>query len=196
METNGTDNNKRQQIRPLSLTQESAVDLLAAGKNDREVGEALGLSRVTVTKWRLYHPEFQAALNARRYEVWGAGVDRLRSLIPQALDALGEALNTPTMALRLKAAETVLELVQLPRPVPSGPTDAEEIIRKQISDRAHVLGLRMARAQYGDEDDDDEDEAERQATEEVLSELAARLAEPADHADGAGGHGDNNQEPC
>ena len=46
----------------LTLAQQNAVDLLAAGKNDTETADALKLNRVTVTRWRLYSPEFRAAL--------------------------------------------------------------------------------------------------------------------------------------
>ena len=50
----------------LTLAQQNAVDLLAAGKNDTETAELLKLTRVAVTRWRLYSPEFRAALAVRR----------------------------------------------------------------------------------------------------------------------------------
>src|SRR5262245_37800326 len=83
----------RQHKRGLTLPQQNAVDLLTVGKTDKEAAELLGLDRTTVAKWRLYDPVFQAQLNARRAEVWAAGLDRLRSLIPKALDALAAELE-------------------------------------------------------------------------------------------------------
>jgi hypothetical protein len=83
---NGTPVYARQHSRTPTLPQLNAIDLLAAGKTDSEAAELLNLSRTTVTKWRLYDPVFQAALNRRRAEVWGAAADRLRSLIPTALN--------------------------------------------------------------------------------------------------------------
>ena len=77
----------------LTLAQQNAVDLLAAGKNDTETADALSLNRVTVTRWRLYSPEFRAALADQRAAVWGASADRLRALLPKALDALADALE-------------------------------------------------------------------------------------------------------
>src|SRR5262249_40639442 len=77
----------------LTLPQQSAIDLLAAGKTDSEVAELLQLSRPTVSKWRLYDPHFQAALHRRRAEIWGAAGDRLRSLVPKALDSLAGILE-------------------------------------------------------------------------------------------------------
>jgi hypothetical protein len=50
--------------RELSEQQQSAVELLAAGKTDKQTAETLSLPVERVTKWRLYDPVFQAALNA------------------------------------------------------------------------------------------------------------------------------------
>src|SRR5919108_5375055 len=62
-----------------TAAQQRAVELLVAGRSDREAAEALGVSRVTVTRWRLYDPCFQVELNRRRDELWAAAADRLRS---------------------------------------------------------------------------------------------------------------------
>jgi hypothetical protein len=127
---NGTPVYTRQHSRTPTLPQLSAIDLLAAGKTDQEAADLLQLHRTTVTKWRLYDPVFQAALNRRRAEVWGAAADRLRSLIPRALDALAAALEDPAHPGRLKAAA---ELLRLAAPTGTalavGPTDPEEIVR-------------------------------------------------------------------
>jgi hypothetical protein len=89
-----------------------------------------------VTKWRLYDPVFQAALNRRRAEVWGAGIDRLRALIPKALDALADELDKADSPNRLKAAGEVLRLAQFPGPARgTGPSDAEEIVRQIVAQR-------------------------------------------------------------
>lgn len=83
---------KRQGIPPLAIEQLNAIDQLVLGLSDREVAEKVGVARQTVTSWRLYHPGFQAELNKRRKEVWGASSDRLRSLLPNALDRIEKAL--------------------------------------------------------------------------------------------------------
>jgi hypothetical protein len=56
-----------------------------------------------MTKWRLNSPALQAALNRRRCEDWGPGIDRLRSLIPKALDARAEELEHKDSRNRVKA---------------------------------------------------------------------------------------------
>lgn len=119
----------------LTVTQLSAVDLLAAGKNDTEAANELKLNRVTVTRWRLYSPTFQAALNVRRAEVWGSAADRLRALVPKAVGVLAEALESGELDLRYGAA---LDLLKLAGPLPAleaQPFDADEIVRSMVLQR-------------------------------------------------------------
>jgi hypothetical protein len=129
----------------LTLAQQNAVDLLAGGKNDTETAKALGLNRVTVTRWRLYSPEFRAALADRRAAVWGASADRLRALLPRAIDTLAEALGRPG---QVKTALAVLKLAGSLPPPPSEPTDPDEVVRRTVD----------AERQHARERDDDFDE--------------------------------------
>jgi hypothetical protein len=136
MKANGTAVYQRQHKRGLTLPQLNAIDLLASGKTDKETAELLSLSRTCVTKWRLYDPVFQAALNRRRAEVWGSGIDRLRSLIPKALDALADELENRDSPNRLKAAGEILRLAHLPADaLRTGPTEPEEIVRRIVEGR-------------------------------------------------------------
>jgi hypothetical protein len=151
MKSNGTPVYARQHKGGLTLAQQNAIDLLAAGKTDTETAELLQLSRVTVTKWRLYSPTFQAALNQRRAEVWGAGIDRLRCLIPKALDALAQELEDRDSPNRVKAAVEILRLAQLPAGWHQiGPAEAEEIVRQIVkARRAQTPGLLDTLAEDG-----------------------------------------------
>jgi hypothetical protein len=136
VKANGTAVYQRQHKRGLTLPQLNAIDLLASGKTDKETAELLGLSRTCVTKWRLYDPVFQAALNRRRAEVWSAGIDRLRFLIPKALDALADELEKKDGPNRVKAASEILRLAQLPAgSLGIGPSDAGEIVRQLVTER-------------------------------------------------------------
>ncbi|MFO0821980.1 MAG: hypothetical protein U0792_02490 [Gemmataceae bacterium] len=114
----------------LTLPQQSAVDLLASGKNDSETAAALGLHRVSITRWRLYSAEFRAALNARRAAIWGASADRLRALLPRALDALADALENADD--KLNVALAVLKLAGPLPVVPSEPTVSEDIMLAKV----------------------------------------------------------------
>jgi hypothetical protein len=77
----------------LTRKQLLAVDLLASGVGDRKVAETVECDASTVWRWRTSNPGFIAALNARREEVWASSLDRIRSLLPIALDVVEEALQ-------------------------------------------------------------------------------------------------------
>ncbi|QJX00247.1 hypothetical protein [Frigoriglobus tundricola] len=124
----------------LTLDQQSAVDLLAGGKTDTETAAALNLNRVTVTRWRLYSLEFRAALAVRRADVWGAAADRLRALIPKAIDALADALADTTNAdQRVTVALAVLKLAGPPAIPPDTPTDPNEIVREIVEREREMM---------------------------------------------------------
>lgn len=117
---------------PLTVAQHSAVDLLAGGKNDTETADALNLHRVTITRWRNYLPEFRAALAERRKAVWGSAGDKLRALVPKALDTLAAELEHG--ADKAQVALAVLKMAGAAiAVVPNDPTDPEEYIRELVN---------------------------------------------------------------
>jgi hypothetical protein len=119
--------------RALSPQQQAAVELLSAGKTDKQTAETLSLPAERVAKWRLYDPIFQGALNACRAEVWQMSIDRLRSMIPQALDTLAEELSRADTPDRCKLALDILRLAKLPDIAPQGPADPDTIVRQAVN---------------------------------------------------------------
>lgn len=112
----------------LSIPQQNALDLLVTGKSDAETAEAIGVHRVTVTRWRLYSPEFRAALAGHRLAIWGHATDRLRTLVPKAIDALAESLEQGE-----DKATIAMAILKLAGPIPltvSESTDPEEVLRR------------------------------------------------------------------
>ncbi|MEW9110738.1 MAG: hypothetical protein AB2374_15415 [Cytobacillus gottheilii] len=77
----------------LTTAQLNAIDLLVTGKTDQEVANIIEVNRVTVTKWRNYDISFQAELNKRRKEIWGASIDKLRALVPKAMERLEKEVD-------------------------------------------------------------------------------------------------------
>ena len=77
----------------LSPQQETALDLLATGANVTATAEQVKVSRQTVSEWLNHHAAFQAALNMRRRELFTENQERLRSLIPKALETLEGSLG-------------------------------------------------------------------------------------------------------
>lgn len=123
----------------LTLAQQNAVALLVAGKNDTETAATLGLNRVTVTRWRLYSPDFRAELNLRRAEVWAVGAAKLQALVSAALEVFAEGLSSGLLVHRLEVARDVLKLAG-PPPVPAvGPTDPAAIVRESVHERRKAI---------------------------------------------------------
>jgi transposase-like protein len=78
----------------LNVQQQTAADLLALGNNVTRVAEQVGVARQTVSEWLNQNPAFEAAVNQRRQENWDNASNRLRSLLPNALDVLEQALKS------------------------------------------------------------------------------------------------------
>jgi hypothetical protein len=109
------------------------VELLADGKGYTEVAERLGVSRSKLARWRWYSPEFQAALNRRRSEAWGTGIDQLRALVPIAIGSLKKEMTDSFCPNRLQAAVAVLKIVGIqPGNLTPGPVEADEIVRNIV----------------------------------------------------------------
>jgi hypothetical protein len=77
----------------LTIAQQNAIDLLAAGATDVFAAGAVGVKQNTVTKWRNYDPLFQTALNTRRAEQWAGLGDSLRTMLPAAFDTIRDQLR-------------------------------------------------------------------------------------------------------
>ena len=113
----------------LTEEQATALDLLATGKLVSEIAVALEVPVQTVQEWCRSHPGVQAELNTRRQELWTGTIDRLRLLLPKALEVLAEELQGKN---RLQAAVHVLKACRLyGAEVPTGATDAEDIVIRE-----------------------------------------------------------------
>jgi hypothetical protein len=174
--------NAAPRLHGLSVEQQNAVDKLVASDTDQVAADAVGVNRVTVTKWRLYDPTFQAALNARRQEVWGCAGDKLRSQVPEALDALAAAMEGGNVL----AAVTIIKAAALDKlPPPAGPTDPEQMFEALVEarvkakrakhDRTRTLDDMLAEQVNPGRLAQWEAEHTAAAKAEVEAELAARL---------------------
>ncbi len=109
----------------LTPRQASVADLLATGSSVTAAAEAIGVTRQTASEWLNQNYLFRAELNRRRKELWSERTERLRSLIPKALEVLERELEGKR---GLQAAMYILKASSLyPIPIPGGQTDAEEM---------------------------------------------------------------------
>lgn len=130
------DNETLPSLTEITTQQERVIELLLVGKTHREAAEEVGVHRVTVTKWANRHPAFRAEMNARRRQVWAASVDRLRALVPKAVQCIENELDTGGPNA-VRAALKVLELsklAELGRLDQTGPADTPSVIRGMASD--------------------------------------------------------------
>lgn len=128
-----TDRDSSLQVPELNGRQLTAINSLVGGASDQAAADAAGVHRVTVTRWRLYHPGFRAALNERRQEMWGANVDRMRALLPKALERIEAEITKGDGDWR--AAAELLELAGAggQAPVDLGtPTTAQGVLFSDI----------------------------------------------------------------
>ena len=94
------------------------IDMLATGSTPEDVEKAIGndslepLTAETVRAW-LRDADFVAALNVRTNEVRDAHLDRLRAMVPKALDTLEGLLESQDEAVRLRVASYVLKAAAL-----------------------------------------------------------------------------------
>ena len=68
--------------------QQTAIELLVGGERPGAVAEKIGIGRTTLWRWRKYDWQFRRALAAARQAVFGEAIERLRCLVPEAVDVL------------------------------------------------------------------------------------------------------------
>lgn len=94
--------------RPLKPAQFQAIELLIAGHSDARVAQAVGVNRVTVSRWRLYNHIFQAEFNRRRDQVYANAADRARRALLKAVKILSRQLASEDQHLAFRAAALFL----------------------------------------------------------------------------------------
>lgn len=115
----------------LSRRQLEAVRLIAAGKSDTEVAEAVGVDAGLVMRWRTKHPAVKALVNRAGTDQLDRMKRKVRALVPLALDRLEKALDDPDDGL--KAALALVRLAGLERRdvADIGSTDVEGVLNER-----------------------------------------------------------------
>ena len=78
------------------------------GATEAQISEALGIKGVTLRDWKK-RPEWDAAISELREHQRNLVLDRLTFLTEKAVTAIEESLDSTNDAVKLKAAEWVLE---------------------------------------------------------------------------------------
>ena len=162
----------------LSVEQQNAIDLLTLGHTDLKVARTIGVSRTTVTKWRLYDPLFARTLADRRGRLWQGAHDGIRSYLPSALDSIGRQMrygrNPGRFALDFLRVAGLFGTPSNPALAqPIGPTTVDELLDEEVRRHRppelrdqpvtederdamydHMMALANAPVDEADEDDD------------------------------------------
>jgi malate synthase len=110
----------------LTPQQAAAADLLAFGATVTDAAATVEVSRQTVSEWLHHHAGFQSALHARQRELWQGNAERLRSLVPKALETLEAAVTDEKQGVA--AAVHILKAAGLyGLSAPSGSIHVDEI---------------------------------------------------------------------
>jgi hypothetical protein len=149
-------------LRQLTTQQGVAIEALMEGATHAEAADRAGVHRVTVSKWARGHPAFKAELARRRLERHQQHADRLRDLDAAALESVDARIRENDAEFALKW----LKLRGLEQPAPTGLTDADEIIEREVA-------LRRQSAQFDVERDLDPPGLN---LEELRSDVEADLA--------------------
>jgi len=81
------------QKKTLNQKQLNAIELLLSGMSVTDSAKEVKTARETVSRWLNQDSEFIAEINQRRHNMWHSSEDRLRSLLPKALDVLETELE-------------------------------------------------------------------------------------------------------
>lgn len=120
----------------LTDQQHAAIELLITGVAGSEVARAVGVNPSTVSRWRRNDPQFIAALESARREVFGEARDRLASLAADAVGVLGDVVKDAGAPphLRVRASLAILGyMARQPREVDQGTIEDGLHFREMMS---------------------------------------------------------------
>ena len=95
----------------MSDKQRQALPLILAGKTDKEVGEAVGVCRETVSDWK-HLDHFKSMLNAERERLVVVNRERLGTLFEKACASASELMDSADERIRLQATLGVLKALK------------------------------------------------------------------------------------
>lgn len=116
-------------IKELTEQQLAGIELLSSGTNITDTAKQLDVARQTVSEWLNHSAVFQAGLNGRRQELRQDSQDKLRSLLPKAIDILEKEMENGDN--KLKAALALIKIVGLDTLPAIGETNPELAGREQ-----------------------------------------------------------------
>jgi hypothetical protein len=119
--------------RALSLSPKQCVAILklTSGETKSKTAKAVGVDRSTVRRWIKDDPAFKAAFNGWQEDILSTTKGQIVATAMDAMETVIKAIRGGDAKLALK----LLESLGLTGPVAPGPTDVEELKRKEELER-------------------------------------------------------------
>jgi|GEM_PF-2979542 len=178
-------------LHTLRMQHHRAIQALVSGATAAQAADLAGVHRVTVMRWRLYHPTFRAELNRRRVQALEAATDSLRTLLPGALVTLADQLRIGEQRGRL--AVDVLrraEVFDAVSVAATGPTEELDFVDQEVRRRRAAAGAAIE----GTDDPDATSPISDDEREAMFAELIAQAEDaPIDTLAADGTSGDSKQ---
>ena len=121
--------------------EEMALALILQGRKDAEVAEELGVSRMTIWRWKKDNLQFIQALEEKRAHLRQQAEDNLLELTESAVNAIRDALNDSDTKIRLQAAKLVFGILRDNKGKEKEGSPILELLNEAISGIEGELGL-------------------------------------------------------
>ena len=121
--------------------EEMALALILQGRKDAEVAEALGISRMTIWRWKKYDAGFIQALEEKRAHLRQQAEDNILELTESAVNAIRDALNEGDPRIRLQAAKLVFGILRDNKGKEKEGSSILELLGEAITGIQSELGL-------------------------------------------------------
>ena len=116
----------------LTPRQLSAIHFLLQGLSEAAAAEKLGVTRITIYRWRTLNQTFSQELDRLRRELLAHSADRLRALLHPSLDILANHLHSADPRTAFRAAALIARIATPSRreldPMPVSRAELNDII--------------------------------------------------------------------
>jgi hypothetical protein len=133
--------NKNQTTTTTDDKEERALTLMLQGRKDTEVAEELGISRMTIYRWKRYDGRFLKELEDRRALLREQAEDNLLELSESAIETIKDALKDNDMKIRLQAAKLVLGMLKVGKGKEKDNSPILELLSEAIEGIKDEVGL-------------------------------------------------------
>lgn len=102
----------RKRPAPSEAKKARALPLVAEGRSQSEIADAVGVSRSTVRRWMDTDPAFSEAVTAAQdagRRALEETTDRIAEIVSSSLESLAELVKDPDPKIRLDAVKTALD---------------------------------------------------------------------------------------